>query len=295
VLAEWRQLWFMRGVRISIVTPSFRQFDWLKRCVRSVADQGVDVEHIVQDGGSGAELEDWVRNETRAKLTAERDEGMYDALNRGFARAEGEILAWLNCDEQYLSGALQAVEERFANEPELDVLLADNVVVDPRGNYLAHRFSIIPTPGQIWGRFPVASCALFFRKRVWKPFDTRWKSTGDWWWFREMMLRGARMGLMRRLTSAFTETQANLGLAPISREEQTIILNTRPRWVKIFAPLLLAMYRWRMWRSGTFAVKPFRYAIYTGDQPQRQEFIVDRPTARWIRQRGVTPDVDLAK
>src|SRR5688572_32885233 len=104
----------------------------------------------------------------------EPDHGMYDALNRGFTRASGEILAWLNCDEQYLPGALQAVEERFAAEPKLDVLLADNVVVDPQGNYLAHRFSIRPTSGQIWVRFPVASCALFFRRRVWKPFDTRW-------------------------------------------------------------------------------------------------------------------------
>ena len=110
-----------------------------------------------------------------------------------------------------------------------------------------------------------------------------------------MMLRGAKMGLMRRFVSAFTETQANLGLAPISRSEQTIILNSRPRWVKIFAPILLAMYRWRMWRSGTFSVKPFQYALYTGDETQRRVFTVDHPTGRWIRQRGAAPDVDLAK
>jgi len=285
----------MRGVRFSIVTPSFRQLDWLKRCVRSVGDQGCELEHSVQDGGSGVELEEWVREHTDAILSVEQDAGMYDALNRGFSRAGGEILAWLNCDEQYLPGALRAVEARFAAEPELDVLLADNLIVDGSGTYLAHRYSIQPTSGQIWLRFPVASCALFFRRRVWRPFDTRWKSTGDWWWFRDMMLRGARIGIMRRFVSAFTETQANLGLAPVSRAEQAIILGSRPQWVKIFSPLLLAMHRWRMWRSGAFAVKPFKYALFVGEETQRREFTVDCPTARWIRQGRRTLDVDPAK
>ena len=103
------------------------------------------------------------------------------------------------------------------------------------------------------------------------------------------------MGVMRRFVSAFTEMQTNLGLAPVSREEQAIILESRPTWVKVFSPLLLALHRWRMWRSGTFAVRPFKYAVYVEDETQRREFTVDCPTARWIRQRGPTLDVDPAK
>jgi len=93
----------------SIVTPSFRQLDWLKRCVRSVADQSVEHEHIVQDAGTGPQLDEWVGASSPARLFVERDKGMYDAVNRGFARASGEIFAYLNCDEQYLPGALAAV------------------------------------------------------------------------------------------------------------------------------------------------------------------------------------------
>jgi glycosyltransferase involved in cell wall biosynthesis len=141
-------------VRFSIVTPSLRQLAWLKRAVRSVADQGVELEHLIQDGGSGAELENWIHRQNTPRLVVETDSGMYDALNRGFSRATGDIWAWLNCDEQYLPGALAAVETEFAAHPETDVLLADNFIIDSAGRYLAHRFSLLPTVAQLWSGFP---------------------------------------------------------------------------------------------------------------------------------------------
>ena len=58
---------------------------------------------------------------------------MYDAINRGWRRAKGEILAYLNCDEQYLPGGLSAVEEFFRRRPQTDVVFADTVVVDLQG------------------------------------------------------------------------------------------------------------------------------------------------------------------
>jgi glycosyltransferase involved in cell wall biosynthesis len=274
-------------VRFSIVTPSLRQLDWLRLAIRSVADQGVQLEHLIQDGGSGAEVVDWVRGQSDAMIQSEPDAGMYDALNRGFARATGDIWAWLNCDEQYLPDALAAVAQRFQAEPELDVLLADNVIVDRSGEYVAHRFSLVPSLTDLWMRFPVASCALFFRPRVWRPFDLRWKSAGDWWWFRAMLEQGARVGILREFVAAFTETEANLGLAPVSQAEQAIILQSRPWWVRVFKPVLLTAYRYRMWRSGAFSVKPFRYRIYTGDELERREFVAARPSARWRRNQPV--------
>ena len=64
-----------------------------------MGDQEVEAEHIIQDGGTGPELENWVRSETRANLMMEPDGEMYDALNRGFARPRGENLRLVNCDE----------------------------------------------------------------------------------------------------------------------------------------------------------------------------------------------------
>src|SRR5947207_3288616 len=105
------------SVRFSIITPSFNPAPWLPLCIASVADQAVDVEHIVQDAGSTDGTLEWLRNDGRVKAFVERDGGMYDALNRGLRRAQGDILAYLNCDEQYLPGCLQRVDAFFRDHP----------------------------------------------------------------------------------------------------------------------------------------------------------------------------------
>src|SRR6187399_1388121 len=109
-------------MKISIVTPSFRNSNWLKLCIASVADQqGVEVEHIVQDAGSDDGTLDWLPGDSRVKAFVETDSGMYDAINRGFRRATGDILAYLNCDEQYLPGALATVRDFFEKNPDVEV------------------------------------------------------------------------------------------------------------------------------------------------------------------------------
>src|SRR6516225_8220408 len=106
----------------SILTPSFRSGQWLKLCIASVADQAVPLEHIVQDGGSDDGTLDWLPADLRVKVFVEKDQGMYDALNRGLRRAGGDFLAWLNCDEQYLPSAVQRAGVFFERHPEVDVL-----------------------------------------------------------------------------------------------------------------------------------------------------------------------------
>src|SRR5262245_29300293 len=96
-------------MEFSIITPSFRNSDWLKLCIASVADQDVEHEHIVQDSCSDDDTPKWLPHDTRVRAYIEKDRGMYDAVNRGLARASGEILAYINCDEQYLLGALKLV------------------------------------------------------------------------------------------------------------------------------------------------------------------------------------------
>jgi glycosyltransferase involved in cell wall biosynthesis len=274
------------GVRFSIVTPSLRQLEFLKLSARSIADQGVECEHVVQDGGTGAALEDWVRAKTTARLFVEPDAGIYDALNRGFGRATGDVFAWLNCDEQYLPGALAAVASHFEKHPGLDVVLADNLIVDARGGYVAHRFSLAQSPWETSVRFAVSSCALFFRRAIWQPFDTRWKSAGDWWWYVAMLRAGARVGVLRQFVAAFAETGENLGLSPVTAMEQGSIIAARPWWVRAFLPLLLLRHRLRMRASGVARVAPFSYSLHTPESPGRITFRAPRPTSSWRRPLG---------
>src|SRR5689334_24407188 len=114
-------------MRFSIVTPSFRNSEWLKLCIASVADQDVEHEHIVQDSCSDDGTQEWLPQDKRVSAFIEKDKGMYDAVNRGFRRAKGELLAYLNCDEQYLPDALNKVNAFFARHLEVDVLFADTV------------------------------------------------------------------------------------------------------------------------------------------------------------------------
>src|SRR3954467_9436411 len=138
-------------MNFSIITPSFRNSSWLKLCVASVADQsGVTFEHIVQDSCSEDETKNWLPSDPRVKAFIEKDAGMYDAVNRGWRRATGEILAYLNCDEQYLPGALQAVHDFFQQHPQTDVLFADTLVLDKDGRFICCRKSLVPRKNVMW-------------------------------------------------------------------------------------------------------------------------------------------------
>src|SRR5207249_1240306 len=204
-------------LRFSIITPSFLGRRWLPLCIASVADQqGVEMEHIVQDSCSGDGTEELLRNYSSVKAYIEKDEGMYDAVNRGFRRATGEILAYLNCDEQYLPGTLKAVHDCFAEHPRVDAVLSDTVVTDPEGNYICHRYSLVPRKHQLWVRFPVLTCSLFIRRAVVRDlgicFDTKWRDLGDFFWVQEMVRRGLRFAVLPRFTSVFTDTGQNMNL-----------------------------------------------------------------------------------
>src|ERR1700685_140160 len=126
-------------MKFSIITPSFRNSNWLKLCIASVVDQqGVEFEHIVQDSCSDDGTQDWLPQDPRVKAIIEKDAGMYDAINRGYRRATGDILAYLNCDEQYLPGALKAVRDFFEANPGVEVALAGTIVIDAGGQYICH-------------------------------------------------------------------------------------------------------------------------------------------------------------
>jgi glycosyltransferase involved in cell wall biosynthesis len=123
-------------MKFTVVTPSFGQLHYLKLNAASIADQrapGIDVEHIVQDGGSKDGTREWLATRPDIRGVAEADNGMYDAINRGIMKGEGDIFSWLNCDEQFLPGALAAVKTFFEEHPEADMLAGDTLVVDAKG------------------------------------------------------------------------------------------------------------------------------------------------------------------
>jgi glycosyltransferase involved in cell wall biosynthesis len=255
--------------------------------VASVADQaGVEVEHIVQDAESDDGTQAWLSQDRRVKAYIEKDQGMYDAVNRGWRRAQGEILAYLNCDEQYLPGALAAVGEFFERRPQTDVVLADTVVVDRQGQFICFRKSLVPWKNTMWVYNPVLSSAIFIRRSALARhglfFDTRWRALGDMLWTLEMVRRGLKLAVLRRFTSSFTETGENLCLKPSALREKEQVTAMAPGWVQSCKSALVQLHRLRALCHGSYWQKPFTYSIYTlASRDRRVAFPVAAPTGIW--------------
>ena len=271
----------------SIITPSFRNSAWLKLCIASVADQaGVTLEHLVQDSCSDDGTQDWLPHDPRVKAFIEKDAGMYDAVNRGYRRATGDILAYLNCDEQYLPGALAAVKVFFAENPSVEVLLAGSIVTDGGGRYVCHRHGMVPSPRHIWYRFPALTSSIFIRRSVIHGrgifFDTKWRDLGDFHWVLALMQAGVPMADDPMFTSVFADTGDNMNLKPNAVREKKETDAMIPAGLRLGRPLWILNHRLRRILNGHFSLKKTSYAIYTKNSPGHRVVIdVPHPTPIW--------------
>ena len=115
----------MQLPRITIITPSYNQGQYIEQTIRSVLEQGYpNLEYIIIDGGSTDQTVDIIRKYEKhiSYWVSEPDQGQAHAINKGLAKATGEVFNWLNSDDYYQPGALREVGERFAENKKLQVL-----------------------------------------------------------------------------------------------------------------------------------------------------------------------------
>ncbi|KAF5059085.1 Glycosyl transferase family 2 [anaerobic digester metagenome] len=127
--------------KISIVTPSYNQGQFIEETIRSVLLQGYsDLEYIIIDGGSTDESVEIIRKYERwiTFWTSEPDSGQTNAINRGFKRSTGEIVAWLNSDDLYTAGALFTAAEAFAEQPDTAAIYGEMDIITAEGAILSH-------------------------------------------------------------------------------------------------------------------------------------------------------------
>ena len=128
----------------TIVTASYNYGRFIGECLQSVASQeGVTFEHLVMDAGSTDDTAAVVASFPHASFFQEPDKGMTDGINKGFRRAQGKWVMWLNADDRLKPGALKAVKDFAAKNPQADVIYGCWDFIDASGKHL-RRMSLLP-------------------------------------------------------------------------------------------------------------------------------------------------------
>lgn len=182
-------------MRFSIITPSYNQGRFLPDCVESVLSQsGVDFEHIVTDAGSTDETIDVLKRYPHLKWTSEPDKGMSDGINKGFLRATGDWLMWLNCDDYLMPGALAKVADFISRHPSADIVHGDCEYIKEDKTFIRRKYD---TPIDEWDLLFVGciipSTSAFYHRRVVEAgelLDVNYRNCMDW----EFYLRLWRCG-----------------------------------------------------------------------------------------------------
>jgi glycosyltransferase involved in cell wall biosynthesis len=179
----------------------------LDASIQSVLNQGYPlVEHLIIDGGSTDGTQDVLKRYPHLQVVIESDQGMYDAINKGIARARGELIGVLNSDDRYTTRALRTVANILQAEPDADVVWGAAAMVEMVANGEKIRSLLYPPKGEnarvpfLLVEIPIFN-ACFFRRRVFERAGLlmeQLKIAGD----REFMLRIALMDFKFHITDS---------------------------------------------------------------------------------------------
>lgn len=172
---------------IMLVTPSFNQGMFVESTIRSVLAQDYHyLQYVVQDACSTDSTEKVLESFQGADvgIWIESDKGQADALNKGFARASADVMAYLNSDDLLLPGTLHFVAQYFHDHPSVDVIYGNRLIIDERGLEIGRW--ILPGHDPQVLRFVdyVPQESMFWRRRIWERvgsrFDAHLQFAMDW-------------------------------------------------------------------------------------------------------------------
>ncbi len=179
--------------RISVVTPSYNQGEFLEQTIRSVLLQDYpDIEYLIIDGGSRDNSPDIIRRYEPwlGYWVSEADRGQSHAINKGLQRATGDIVCWLNSDDYLAPNALLRVGEFFRDHEATDVLVGRAEILDANGRTVQTREAPQAMSGAVfidWSNNWFAQQGTFWRRRVhdrigWLREELHYVMDMELWW-----------------------------------------------------------------------------------------------------------------
>jgi glycosyltransferase involved in cell wall biosynthesis len=207
--------------KISVITPSYNQANYIERTIKSVLDQGYkNLEYIIIDGGSIDETVEVIKKYERhiTYWVSEKDNGQYHAIKKGFDRATGDILCWLNSDDVFLPNALHNVAEAFRKFPNIDVLYGNIYYIDKSDNIIKdmRNTRLIPNGYLYKAGFGLSQPEVFWTKSIYDKIggiDDNGQFAMDYDLFFRFIRAGAKFKFIKKHLSAlrfYKDTKTSL-------------------------------------------------------------------------------------
>jgi glycosyltransferase involved in cell wall biosynthesis len=271
--------------RITVVTPSFNQGHFLEETICSVVGQGYpNLEYIVIDGGSTDLSVEIIRKHEKsiAYWVSEKDQGPVDAIGKGFRKATGSILAWLNSDDFYQPGVLDKIAAAFLADERNDVVYGNTYWVDREGKVLAEkRQTPFSKLGYLYGGADLQQPATFWRRHLFEKsggLDPSFRAAFDTDLFYRFIKQGARFKHIDAFLASFRVHSEQISdvLLATARKEVELIRSRHLRYPARSIPGIALRNLGRLQRIWWY--------VWQGDLPWMLSRVPDRLKSRAVNE-----------